>query len=127
MQYAMLDYACMMHCVCIAGSSCAADPKQSLQAALVSLLAESSIRQRCCCCGAGTVAHTCCTAPLVTIATLTITPSNCSVVLLRAAAAGEIDYPDISHRVKRRKTAAPAATATGTFARFFGGWGGATS
>jgi hypothetical protein len=45
-----------------------------------------------------------------------------------APPAGEIDYPDVSHRVKRRKTAAAAATtATGTFARFFGGWGGATS
>uniref|UniRef100_A0A383WLW4 Signal recognition particle subunit SRP68 n=1 Tax=Tetradesmus obliquus TaxID=3088 RepID=A0A383WLW4_TETOB len=45
------------------------------------------------------------------------------------SAAGEVDYPDVSHRVKRRKTAAAAAagSATGTFARLFGGWGGATS
>eukprot|EP00882_Tetradesmus_deserticola_P029105 GHRQ01032519.1.p2 GENE.GHRQ01032519.1~~GHRQ01032519.1.p2 ORF type:complete len:103 (+),score=41.40 GHRQ01032519.1:138-446(+) len=42
-------------------------------------------------------------------------------------AAGEVAYPDVSHRVKRRKTAAAANTASGTFARFFGGWGGATS
>ncbi|WIA32643.1 hypothetical protein OEZ86_003445 [Tetradesmus obliquus] len=42
------------------------------------------------------------------------------------SAAGEVDYPDVSHRVKRRKTAA-AGSATGTFARLFGGWGGATS
>lgn len=38
------------------------------------------------------------------------------------SAAGEIDYPDVSSRFKKRKVDKPAA-ATGTFARLFGGWG----
>ncbi|KAF8071382.1 SRP68 [Scenedesmus sp. PABB004] len=38
------------------------------------------------------------------------------------SAAAEVAYPDLGHRVKRRKTAA-AAGATGTLSRLFGGWG----
>jgi hypothetical protein len=43
-------------------------------------------RQRCCCCGAGAVAHTCCaTHSLHLIATLMLKPpSHCSVLLLQA-------------------------------------------